>query len=50
MNDVEYLDIDLDKESYNKLVEYCKIKKVSKNEAIKMIIKDISESIKKEGR
>lgn len=50
MNDIEYLDIDLDKESYNKLVEYCKIKKVSKNEAIKMIIKDISESIKKEGR
>lgn len=50
MNDIEYLDIDLDKESYNKLTEYCKIKKVSKNEAIKMIIKDISESIKKEGR
>ena len=44
MNDIEYLDIDLDKESYNKLTEY------SKNEAIKMIIKDISESIKKEGR
>ena len=50
MNDIEYLDIDVDKESYNKLVEYCKIKKVSKNEAIKMIIKDISESIKKEER
>ena len=50
MNDVEYLDIDLDKDSYNKLVEYCKIKKVSKSEAIKMIIKDISERIKKEGR
>ena len=50
MNDVEYLDIDLDKDSYNKLMEYCKIKKVSKNEAIKMIIRYISESIKKEGR
>ncbi|EDS73297.1 hypothetical protein [Anaerofustis stercorihominis] len=49
MNDTEYLDIDLDKDSYSKLMEYCKIKKVSKDKAIKMIIKDISENIKKEG-